>query len=59
MGGATPGLVALGAVRKLASSLMVVHTFGPSTREAEASRSISDFKASLVYIGPRHSELPQ
>lgn len=55
MGGATPGLVALGAVRKLASSLMVAHTFGPSTQEID----LCDFKASLVYIGPRQSELPQ
>ena len=28
---------------------MVVHTFNPSTWEAEAGRWISEFKASLVY----------
>jgi hypothetical protein len=29
--------------------VMVMYTFNPSTREAEAGRSLSEFKASLVY----------
>jgi hypothetical protein len=28
---------------------VVVHTFNPSTQEAEAGRQISEFEASLVY----------
>ena len=47
MGGATPGLVVLGAIRKLASLMMVEFTFDPSTWEAEAIESICDFKPVL------------
>jgi hypothetical protein len=40
VGGAIPGLVVLGSIRKQAE-VVVVHTFNPSTWEAEAGRFLS------------------